>query len=386
MTLSGTIGRAGLYLHFPFCRRKCPYCHFFSLPFKRAGLNRWLEGIESEAKRFAGDADRDSPDAPEEFDSIYLGGGTPSLMSPEELCRLVDIISNCLPLKTMEFTLEANPAEEVGAEILRGWRRAGVTRLSIGVQSFDDGVLKTLGRDSSAARSENFARRAREDGFASLGLDLMVGVPGETSASLDRTIDAVRRIAPDNVSLYLLENVDGLPFEDILRTSPVEDDAAVDAFERAAAALASLGLRRYEISNFARPGQECLHNLKYWRYEPFLGLGPSAASHLGGRRWTNVASVDVWASKLAAGDDPRDEIVPLDRETEVREALAAGLRLVEGIDLGVFAARFGFDPAERFRREITGLEDDGLIVLSGGCLRIPEDKLLVSNAVLSRLL
>jgi oxygen-independent coproporphyrinogen-3 oxidase len=258
--------------------------------------------------------------------------------------------------------------------------------LSVGVQSFDDGVLRILGRDSTADRSENFARRAREAGFAALGLDLMVGVPGETSASLDRTIDAVRRIAPDHVSLYLLENVDGLPFEDILRTSPVEDDAAVDAFERAAAALASLGLRRYEISNFARPGQECLHNLKYWRYEPFLGLGPSAASHLGGRRWTNVASVDVWASKLAAGDDPRDEIVPLDRETEVREALAAGLRLVEGIDLGVFAARFGFDPAERFRREITGLEDDGLIVLSGGCLRIPEDKLLVSNAVLSRLL
>jgi oxygen-independent coproporphyrinogen-3 oxidase len=386
MTLSGTNGRAGLYLHFPFCRRKCSYCHFFSLPVSRSGLGTWFKGIEAEAKRFADDTAQGLPAERPVFETLYLGGGTPSLMSPEEVRRLVGILSGRLPLLTTEFTLEANPVEDVGAEIFREWVRAGVTRLSVGVQSFDDGVLRILGRDSNADRSENFARRAREAGFASLGLDLMVGVPGETVASLDRTIDAVRRIVPDHVSLYLLENVAGLPFEDTLRATPVDDDATVDAFEWAAAALTSLGLQRYEISNFARPGLECLHNLKYWRYEPFLGLGPSAASHLGGRRWTNVSNVDVWASKLAAGDDPRDEIVPLDRETEVREALASGLRLVEGIGLAVFAARFGFDPAERFRREIADLERSGLIVLSGGRLSIPENKLLVSNAVLSRLI
>jgi oxygen-independent coproporphyrinogen-3 oxidase len=386
MTPSGTNGRAGLYLHFPFCRRKCSYCHFFSLPFARSGLDIWLKGIEAEAKRFAADADRNFPAAPGEFETLYLGGGTPSLMPPDEVERTKDILGERLSLRTAEFTLEANPAEETGVEVLRGWRRAGVTRLSVGVQSFDDGVLKILGRDSTAARSEEFLRRAREAEFASLGLDLMIGVPGETSGSLDRTIDAVRRIEPDHVSLYLLENVEGLPFEDVLRSNPVEDDAAVDAFERAAAALASLGLRRYEISNFARPGHECLHNLKYWRYEPFLGLGPSAASHLGGARWTNVASVDAWSAKLAAGDDPRDEIVPLDREAEARETLASGLRLVEGIDRADFAARFGFDPAERFRREIDDLEHDGLIVLSGGRLFIPEAGLLVSNAILSRLI
>jgi oxygen-independent coproporphyrinogen-3 oxidase len=386
MTPFGTSGRAGLYLHFPFCRRKCAYCHFFSLPLSRSGLNSWFEGIASEAKLFADRAAQSLSAERMVFETLYLGGGTPSLMSPEELRRLIDILSGRLPFKTTEFTLEANPAEETGADVLRSWRRAGVTRLSVGVQSFDDGVLRTLGRNSTGARSEDFLRRAREAEFFSLGLDLMIGVPGETADSLDRTIDAVRRIEPDHVSLYLLENVEGLPFEDILRANPVDDDAAVDAFERAAVALASLGLRRYEISNFARPGHECLHNLKYWRYEPFLGLGPSAASHLGNARWTNVASVDGWSAKLAAGDDPREEIVLLDRETEAKEALASGLRLGEGIDRADFAARFGFDPADRFRQEIASLENAGLLVLSGGRLFIPEVKLLVSNAVLSRLI
>jgi oxygen-independent coproporphyrinogen-3 oxidase len=199
MTPSGTNGRAGLYLHFPFCRRKCSYCHFFSLPFARSGLDIWLKGIEAEAKRFAADADRNFPAAPGEFETLYLGGGTPSLMPPDEVERTKDILGERLSLRTAEFTLEANPAEETGVEVLRGWRRAGVTRLSVGVQSFDDGVLKILGRDSTAARSEEFLRRAREAEFASLGLDLMIGVPGETSGSLDRTIDAVRRIEPDHV-------------------------------------------------------------------------------------------------------------------------------------------------------------------------------------------
>jgi oxygen-independent coproporphyrinogen III oxidase len=386
MTPSGPSGRAGLYLHFPFCFRKCPYCHFFSQTLTRTGLETWFEGMEREAKRYAEPAGRDFPGAPAEFDTLYLGGGTPSLMTPEDLRRLIGILSGHLELKATEFTLESNPGGETGPEILRGWRRAGVSRLSVGAQSFDDGVLKILGRDSTAARAESFLRTAREADFRSLGLDLMIGVPGETSAALDRTIDAVRRIEPDHVSLYFLENVDGLPFEEILRSNPVDDDAAVEAFERAAAALASLGLRRYEISNFARPGHECLHNLKYWRYEPFLGLGPSAASHLGSARWTNVASFDGWAERLAAGGDPRDEIVVLDRETEAREALASGLRLVEGIDRAAFAARFGFDPAKRFPREIAGLEHEGLIDSSGGRLRIPEGKLLVSNAAISRLI
>jgi len=382
--------KAGLYVHFPFCRRKCPYCHFASAPVDvrvlRSRIAEWREGIAAEAGIFAAGLTGETGADGLEFETLYLGGGTPSLMTAEEIARLRESLAGRLPLRPVEFTLEVHPSAHADDEIFRGWIRAGVTRLSVGAQSFDDDVLRVLGREATAAQTEDFVRRAREAGFAALGLDLMIGVPGESGRSLDRSLEAVRRIAPDHVSVYFLENVQGLPFEEYLKAHPVDEDAAVDAFERAAAVLTSLGRRRYEISNFARPRRECLHNLKYWRYEPFLGLGPSAASHLGAKRWTNVADLDKWREGAAAGIVPAAETVNLDRETAAREALAAGLRLVEGIDLDSFAGRFGFDPAERFRPEIAGLESNGMIILSGRFLRIPENKLLVSNSILSHLL
>ena len=382
--------KAGLYVHFPFCRRKCPYCHFYSIPVEpttdRSRIEHWRNGIAAEAERFASGPDSEIFGNSLEFDTLYLGGGTPSLAEPDDIARLRDDLADRLPLRTVEFTLEANPSDGTNDDAFRGWIRAGVTRLSVGAQSFDDDVLRVLGREATAARTESFLGRARDAGFASLNVDLMAGVPGETPRSWDRTMEVVRALRPDHVSLYFLENVEGLPFENVLRTRPVDDDAAVDAFERASGAFASLGLRRYEISNFARPGKECLHNLKYWRYEPFLGLGPSAASHLGARRWTNVADLKKWRDGAEAGIVPVAETVSLDRETAAREALAAGLRLAEGIDIAPFVGRFGFDPSERFRPEIAGLESEGLIVLSGRVLRIPEGKLLVSNSILSRLI
>jgi len=382
--------KAGLYLHFPFCLRKCPFCHFGSFPVDarvlRSRIADWREGIAAEAAVFAAGLTRAADAEALEFDTLYLGGGTPSLMTAEDIRRLRETLAERLPLRPVEFTLEANPSAGAGGETLRGWIRAGVTRLSVGAQSFDDDVLRVLGRAATASRTEDFLHRARDAEFASVGLDLIVGVPGESARTLDRTLEAVRRIAPDHVSVYFLENVQGLPFEDVLRTCPVDEDAAVEAFEQAAAALSSMGQRRYEISNFARARRECLHNLKYWKYEPFLGLGPSASSHLGAKRWTNVAGFEEWRTGAAAGNIPVSESVDLDPDTAGREALAAGLRLLDGIDLDVFAARFGFDPVDRFCPEIKALESEGSLICSGRVLRIPEDKILVSNSILSRLL
>jgi oxygen-independent coproporphyrinogen-3 oxidase len=318
-----------------------------------------------------------------EFDTLYIGGGTPSLLAPADISGLLALLGRHFRMSIREFTLEANPASETGPAMLAGWARAGVTRLSVGVQAFDDRTLEILGRGYTAAAAESFLRRARAAGFRSVGLDLMVGVPGETPASLERTLDAVERIGSDHVSLYLLENVEGLPFEAVLKENPVDEDRAADAFERAAARLRRLGFERYEISNFARPGHACLHNQKYWRYEPFLGLGPSAASHVGPERWSNVDDVEDWAAGLKKGTDPRAERVSLGLGRNFREALVAGLRLVAGIDLVDFRARFGVDLRVRFSREIAAFERDGLIILESDVLRIPEDKLLVSNRVLA---
>lgn len=369
--------KAGLYLHFPFCAAKCPYCHFYSVPWSAGGSRAWREGLEREAAAAAAEGLR--------FDTLYLGGGTPSLLEPGELTAVVAGLRDRLDLDPVEFTVEVNPSGG-RTGFLQGWRDAGVTRLSVGVQSFDDGVLKTLGRDYAAAEALRFCRAAREAGFDALALDLMIGVPGETPLAVERTLAPLLELDPDHVSVYFLESVEGLPFEKVLERRPVDEDAAVDDFARMAGALAEAGLPRYEISNFARRGKECRHNLKYWRYEPFLGLGPSASSHLGNRRWTNRPAIDEWAEAVRTRGSARGDAVELDARAAAREALVFGLRLVEGVDRAALRERTGADAFALFAREIEELAAEGLLLRAGDRLWIPPDKLLVSNAILSRFL
>lgn len=370
--------RAGLYVHVPFCAAKCPYCHFYSEALSAAGLRTWREGLEREGEAAAAET------GPEPVDTLYLGGGTPSLLGPGDVAAVRAIAEDRFGAEIAEFTLEADPGG--GAEgRLAGWREAGVTRLSVGVQSLDDGVLRTLGRRHSAEEAVRFCRAARAAGFDALAVDLMTGIPGETAESAARTVRSVLELEPDHVSLYFLESVEGLPFEAEMARRPVDEDASVDIFRRASDALEAAGLRRYEVSNFARPGRECRHNLKYWRYEPFLGLGPSACSHVGARRWCNKASLADWAAALGRGERLREGAVELDPERAAREALAFGLRLVEGVDISELAARFGVDIGGPRAREIDGLVADGLLARDGPRLRIPADKLIVANAILSRL-
>lgn len=369
--------KAGLYVHFPFCAAKCPYCHFYSVPWSENGARRWREGLEREAAAAAAEGLA--------FDTIYLGGGTPSLLQPDELTAVVGGLRERLDLDPVEFTIEVNPSG-VRTGFLQGWRDAGVTRLSVGVQSFDDGVLKTLGRDYAAAEALRFCRAAREAGFDALAIDLMIGVPGETPLAVERTLAPLLELDPDHVSVYFLESVEGLPFEKVLERRPVDDDAAVDNFARMAGALAEAGLPRYEISNFARRGKECRHNLKYWRYETFLGLGPSASSHVGNRRWTNRPAIDEWAEAVGARGSARGDAVELDDRAAAREALVFGLRLVEGVERASLRERTGADAFAIYAREIEELAAEGLLVRAGDRLWIPPDKLLVSNAILSRFL
>jgi len=287
------------------------------------------------------------------------------------------------PLEIAEFTLEANPSRRA-CDRLRGWREAGVTRLSVGVQSFDDDILRTLGRPYSGAEALRFCRSAREAGFEALAVDLMIGVPGETAEAVGRTLETLLGLEPDHVSLYFLENVEGLPFARVLAHRPVDEDAAVENYERMKAGLESAGIRQYEISNFARPGKECRHNLKYWRYEPYVGLGPSACSHVGLSRWCNRDSLESWAEALDRGGPARKEVVELTPALAAREALIFGLRLVRGVDVADLEERTGVNVCALYAREIDELASEGLLIQAGARLWIPADKLLVSNAILSR--
>ncbi|HEX2694345.1 MAG TPA: radical SAM family heme chaperone HemW [Acidobacteriota bacterium] len=365
----------GLYVHFPFCRSKCPYCHFASVPFRSDLLGLWFEGLEKEIARHAAAGLR--------ADTLYVGGGTPSLLGAGDIARMLEALRAGLDLDLAEFTLEANP-DPRDVPSLAGWRDAGVTRISVGVQSFDDRMLGVLGRTYTARQAEDFVRSARRAGFPAVGIDLMVGVPTETPDGLGRTMRAVADLGPDHVSLYIMENLEGLPFESFARAHSMEDDEAADAYEFMREGLDAAGLRRYEISNFAREGAECLHNLKYWRYEPFLGLGPSACSHIGAVRWCNKPAIEDWAAGQVPGGDPRGEVRELTPEASLREALVSGLRIARGVRACDLAERFGIDVLDMFHREIGELRDDGLLVVEDGTLRIPEDKFLISNAVFSR--
>lgn len=365
----------GLYVHFPFCRAKCPYCHFASVPCREDLRELWFQGLEKEVARHAPAGFR--------ADTLYLGGGTPSLLGPRDLARMLEVLRAGLSLELEEFTLEANP-DPRDVPSLEGWREAGVTRLSIGVQSFDDRVLRILGRPYSAGEAGSFVRSARRAGFPVVGIDLMIGVPTETPDSLGRTMSVAAGLGPDHVSLYILENIEGLPFESFARAHPLDDDEAADAYDLMREGLETAGLRRYEISNFAGDGAECLHNLKYWRYEPFIGLGPSACSHIGAVRWCNKPAIMDWATGLGPGGDPRGEVLDLTPEASLREALISGLRLASGVRMRDLAKRFGIDIRKMFRKEIGELRKEGLLVVEDGTLRIPEDKFLISNAVFSR--
>jgi oxygen-independent coproporphyrinogen-3 oxidase len=305
-------------------------------------------------------------------------------MAPGEAASLLGLAQDALGAEVAEFTLEANPGDgRIG--FIRGWREAGVTRLSVGVQSFDDTILRTLGRAYAAAEALAFCRRARETRFDSLSIDLMIGVPGEALETLERTLEGVREIGPDHVSLYFLENVEGLPFEKVLARRPVDEDAAVDHYQAMRESLEGLGLAQYEISNFARPDKECRHNLKYWRYEPYLGLGPSACSHIGFERWCNKGPLGAWSESLRRGQSPRgEEALTLAPALAAREALVFGLRLVRGVDAADLEARTGVNVFALYAREIDELASEGLLVQAGARLWIPRDKLLVSNAILSR--
>ena len=364
--------RAGLYVHFPFCREKCPYCHFASVPYHKEIADIWRKGLAREARFYY----------PQDFifDSLYFGGGTPSLLSPAEVLGVREILNKNFRLEINEFTLEANP-DIKDPDILWGWRESGVTRLSIGVQSFDNRLLKLLGRNYSAAQAADFASSCRTAGFDNISLDLMIGVPTEDRKSLEENLHRLADLQPEHVSLYIMEQLESLPFEQFYNRHAPDEDAVADEYAFLQENLEARGLLQYEISNFSRPGKECRHNLKYWRYEPFLGLGPSACSHMGSRRWCHEPDIRAWAEVLHSGKAAVVEAVDLSPDESLKEALIFGLRLVEGIKPSEFQNRFGVNVLEHFGPSFRELESKGLIELSEDSVRIPRDKLLVSNQV-----
>jgi len=382
-----------LYVHVPFCRSKCAYCDFNSYARQERLIPAYVDALLCEATLWA------EPGAAGRIETLYFGGGTPSLLPIAQTERLNDGLRQHFDVAAdAEVTTEANP-ESADAAYLVALRRLGVNRLSLGVQSFDDVELRFLGRIHDAARAEEAYRAARNAGFDSVSIDLIFGLPDQGVAQWRRTLDRAIALGPDHLSLYALTVEGGTPLARRIargRCAEPDPDVQADMYTSSSERLAGAGYEQYEISNWARPGHRCRHNLTYWRGEPYLGLGAGAHSYVGGYRLANERRPQRYIEFVRASDSTRPlvpakrpyvESVELpDAEREMSDAVILGLRLTEGVSMAALGRRFGIDPAERYGREIGELEALGLLESIDGRIRLTERGRLLGNEAFQRFL
>ena len=365
---------AGVYIHVPFCKSRCSYCDFATDVYRDAAwVDRYVDALIAEISA--------SDSIPGTIDSVYFGGGTPSLLSATQVSTIVEAIGSRFSLTSdLEFTLEMNPAT-VTPEKLAGFRAAGVNRASFGVQTFNDRDLKLLARGHDAHDARTTYDLLRTAGFENVSFDLIAGLPGQTLADWESNLNEAMRLGPDHISLYLLEIHEGTPLAEQLRTNrrPMPDeDLAATMYERMLDLTSSNGLAQYEISNFARPGRESRHNSKYWTLEPVLGFGVSAHSFDGRERYANVRDTNEYVKAIERGASTESFRELVD---EAAEYVFLGLRLTAGIDLGDYHRRFGRDLAIERSDALASLAENGLVEIASGRLRLTRRGMLFSNEV-----
>jgi oxygen-independent coproporphyrinogen-3 oxidase len=373
----------GLYVHVPFCSAICHYCNFnrglLDAPLKR----RFVDAVCAEI--LAAPARHGRLQGRAHADSIFFGGGTPSLLESAEVAAILEACRRAFDIAPgAEVTLEANP-ESAGEPFLRAIREAGVTRLSLGVQSFRQDELQRLGRIHDVAQAGLAVARARAAGFDNLSLDLMMWLPAQQVGQWMESVEAAAALGPEHLSLYMLELYPNAPLrEEMARAgwSLAPDDDAADMYEAAMTRLEELGYVQYEISNVARPGRESRHNLKYWTDGEWLGFGPGAHSTLAGVRWKNVSATDEYVARVFAGTPTDVERRELTAEERWQEAVITGLRLANGISIAAMAARHGVDLDARFGDDLRRFEEAGAVARDGDRLRLTRRGMLVANDVL----
>jgi oxygen-independent coproporphyrinogen III oxidase len=369
---------SGLYLHIPFCASICNYCNFnrglLDEGLKQAYVAALVREIELRATG-------------ESIDTVYFGGGTPSLLAPDEAARLIAACRRAFDVRQdAEVTFEVNP-ETVDRAKLAAFREAGVNRLSFGVQSFDDEELARLDRRHDAARARGAVADARAAGFDNVSLDLMMWLPGQSVARWLASVEALIALAPEHASLYLLEIYPNAPLRDAMargRWAVAADDEAAEMYEQGMAMLELAGYEQYEISNVARPGRESRHNVKYWTGGAWHGLGAGAHGTVGARRWRNLADTRAYIAAVEDGRLPEAEARTLSDEERLQEALFMGLRLCRGIDLRELGAAYGVDLESRYGGRLAPHVAAGLVDWPvPGRLRLTRRGRLLANEVLS---
>ena len=376
--------KAGIYLHVPFCKSRCSYCDFATDIYRSgAVVERYVNALCREISNF----ESRIPNPESTIETVYFGGGTPSLLTAGQLEKIIAAIHEKFAVEeNIEFTLEMNPAT-VTLEKLRDFKSLGVNRASFGVQTFNDKALKLLARGHDADDARKTFELLRRADFQNISFDLIGGLPGQTIADWENNLAEALALNPEHLSLYLLEIHEGTPLAEQIRSrrQPVPDeDLAAEMYEMMVEKTAAKGFLQYEISNFAHPGFESKHNSKYWLCEPVLAFGVSAHSFDGAaRRWANERDTNRYVGLIENGESPIVEKNELDDKQLSAEFAFLRLRLIKGLDIEDYKTRFGIDLTRRYAEEFEQLKSLELIVIEQDILKLTKKGMVYSNEVFS---
>ena len=390
-----------LYIHIPFCKTKCPYCDFNTYQGIESLIDPYIEAFTREVQSWGKALDHPR------LNTIFLGGGTPSYLPTGHIAKILSTVGSSFEVATgAECTLEANPGD-LRQVALGQLLEVGVNRLSIGVQSLDDSLLSMLGRRHTAAEVEDGYKMAVNAGFQSINMDLIYGLPHQTMAQWEHTLDRMLEMLPPHLSLYCLTLEGGTPMESWVNQGSLPEpdpDLAADMYIIAEKVLGSAGYHHYEISNWAMDGFECAHNLVYWQNGPYLGVGPGAHSSLHGYRFWDVLSPRIyieqanrWASQVSgpvgildgsilSGIPVVGDVESIDTRLEMAETMFLGLRLLDGFSIDSFKNRFNQDPSELYGPQFKELVEQGLLNHSDGTFSLTNKGCLLANQVFIRFL
>jgi len=369
-----------LYIHIPFCKKKCGYCSFISYEGREDIIPAYLASVKRELNLRL---DKKS------VYSVYIGGGTPSLLSAEQVEDLLVTVRSLTEVGSeAEITMEVNPGT-VNREYLSAIRKAGINRLSLGVQSFRDDELKLLGRIHTADEAVQSILRARESGFDNLNIDLIYGLPGQNINDWQYSLEKLIDISPEHVSLYSLTLEEDTPLGKKIGKGIITEpdpDIAADQYEVAGAILASTGYMHYEISNWAKMGYQCRHNMVYWQCRQYMGIGVAAHSYLDNHRLANTGDPDEYIRMLGEGRLPVEMNEEIDENLRLSETVILALRLSGGVSLKEIKARFGIDLQDKFRYQLDEMTGFGLIEIDDARLKLTKKGILLGNEVFQRFL
>lgn len=369
----------GIYIHIPFCKRKCNYCDFYSRSCC-TNISDYVCALCAHIRKEASLYDDCL------VDSVFIGGGTPSLLCEADIDKLFDVIKSSFSLaENAEISVEGNP-ESLSAERLAAFKKNGVNRLSMGLQSCVEPELVALGRIHTLADFESAYSDARKAGFDNINIDIMYALPEQSVESFKKTLDYVTGLDPEHISCYCLKIEDGTPFSKMSLSLP-DEDAQYSMYMTACQALECAGYKQYEISNFSKNGRRCVHNLKYWQSDEYVGFGPSAHSFFDGVRYFYEDETDKYVDEASRYGSPQkiaEEDAKLTPEEKMDEYVMLRLRLSDGVDTTLFKELFGVEFESLY--DVQGFVDDGYMIKRNGCLSFSPKGFFVSNFILSQIL